>query len=84
MRAITHVTIKKDCMLESTSGKPYDVFLEYNNDSSDYSFNSYATFNAALQSIPLDSSYFPLEAKEYTLKISDYNGKTVFNERIKF
>ena len=80
MRAITDVTIRKDCEVKN---KPYMVFLEYNGKSEDYSFTSYGTFSAALQSIPLNSEYFPLKTDVYSLMIIESN-KTHFNESIKF
>jgi len=78
MRAITHVTIRRD---QENIEKPFTVFLEYNNNAHDYSFNNFETMNSALQSIPLNSEYFPLKVSDFRFLIIKGN-ETILDETL--
>lgn len=60
MRAITRITVQKD-------SKRVTMFLSYNNNDNDYSFNNFETIEEAIESLPKGDSYFPLVAKGYRL-----------------
>jgi len=61
MRAITNITIRVE-------GKTVTMFLTYNGDANDYSFNNYKSVEDAINSVKsINDPYFPIKTNSYRL-----------------
>jgi hypothetical protein len=58
MRAITKIQIQKE-------GTQFIMFLNYNNDANDYSFNPYQSVEECLDNLPVNDPYFPIKTNQY-------------------
>jgi hypothetical protein len=76
MRAITGITIR-------VGNEEVTMFLFYNDNPNDYSFNNYPSVKSAFESLKKDDPYFPIMTNTYRfLKIK--GNKTLVDRQVEF
>lgn len=76
MRAITQITIREE-------GKAVTMFLTYNDNDNDYSFNPYPSVEAAVEFLSMSTNfYFPIKTDHYRHLVIQ-GRKTLKDEQVK-